>query len=420
MVTIRAPDDDRRAAAQAVLEGMLEQYLDEQEEGPAPIRPLQLDGQGSGFIVSSDGLIVTSAHLVSGAKTLKVEFHDGAEAEGAIIGRDPVNDIALVRITPGRRLVPLAFARRTAPVGSPVAAIGNPFGLGPTVTAGIISSPVRAVPGSQVEFLQTDAAINLGNSGGPLLDERGCVVGLNSALISVANGASGIGFAIPAERIRTSALAILERGEVVRPTLGVVGQNLTRQLAAAFGAPSPQGVLVIGAPGQPASEWLRTGDIVRRYQGQAVADLPSLSRLVADTRPGTTVDIELLRDREILHVRLPVDAAGSGRTERVETVRLAEVGLSLARTAAEADEPVAGATVTSVIPGSAASRAGLRAGDEIRAIASSAVGGLEDLVRRLGAAHGSAVPLLVRRSGIDRFIVIDLGGPAPPVNGAAR
>ncbi len=255
-------------------------------------------GLGSGVIVSADGHVLTNHHVISGMEEIRVQLTDGRMEPATLIGSDPATDIAVLKI---KGPVPaLAFADSDkVRVGQPVLAVGNPFGLQETVTQGIISAKGRAVRDSGVEFLQTDAAVNQGNSGGPLLNFRGEVIGINSAIYSANTGTwLGISFAIPANVARRSMESLLRTGRVQRQTLGVATMPLTPELARQVGLRAVVGALVTQVkPGSPAERaGIQPGDVLVRINGELVENPGSLQKFLADKKVGTRVQVNVVRE----------------------------------------------------------------------------------------------------------------------------
>ncbi|MFP5308101.1 MAG: S1C family serine protease [Actinomycetes bacterium] len=259
-------------------------------------------GAGSGVIVDADGTIVTNAHVVARASAVTVTTPDGERLDGEVVGADVATDVAVVRVD-GGDLPAAALADATPTVGETVVAIGSPFGLDGSVTAGVVSAVNRTVSGptaALVDMIQTDAAINPGNSGGALVDTRGEVVGINTAIFSRGGDSAGIGFAIPIATVRDIATQLVETGEVRAGFLGVSGQDVDPQVAELYGLPVTSGaVLAEVVPGSPADEaGLRRGDIVVGVDGRDVGSMAELAGLVSRTRPGETVTIDVVRDGE--------------------------------------------------------------------------------------------------------------------------
>lgn len=256
-------------------------------------------GVGTGFIISAAGDIVTNTHVVDGADKVTVKLADGTSLDARVVGTDPATDLALIRVEAGRDLPFVEWGDSTAlRVGQDVVAIGNPFGLGNTVTAGIVSALGRDIgAGPFDDFIQTDAAINRGNSGGPLFDAEGRVVGINTAILSPTGGSVGIGFAVPSETAKQVIADLADDGKVERGWLGVAIQPVTEDIAAALGMAAPEGALIAEVqPGTPAAAaGLRRGDVVTAVDGMAVGSPRDLTRLIAGAKPGAAVKIAFLR-----------------------------------------------------------------------------------------------------------------------------
>ncbi|MCB1355291.1 MAG: Do family serine endopeptidase [Maritimibacter sp.] len=269
------------------------------ERGAPDGQPYMVSGLGTGFVIEPDGLIVTNAHVVDGAETVKVTLEDGRKFDATVIGTDPSTDLALVRIAGVSDLPTVSFGDSDAlQVGEDVVAIGNPFGLGNSVTSGIISALGRDIQsGPYDNFIQTDAAINKGNSGGPLFSTDGKVVGINTAILSPSGGSVGIGFAIPANLAQQVVADLEADGHVSRGWLGVAIQPVSEDTAAALGMDVPEGVLISSVtPDTPAATAeLKRGDIVLAVNGTEVKTPAELSRAIAMEAPGSTVTLSLLR-----------------------------------------------------------------------------------------------------------------------------
>ena len=259
----------------------------------------EVRGVGTGFIVSADGQIVTNAHVVDGADSVKVTLSDGRTVDGKVLGRDAATDIALIKVEAGDSLPTVAFGDSTQlKVGQDVVAIGNPFGLGNSVTSGIASALGRDINSGPFDnYIQTDAAINKGNSGGPLFNTDGEVVGINTAIFSPTGGSVGIGFAVPSETASKVVAALAEGGTVERGFLGVQIQPVTEDIAAALGFDKAKGVLVsdVTADTPAAKAGITRGDIVLSVNGTEVNSPRDLTRLIATDAPGATVTLSLMR-----------------------------------------------------------------------------------------------------------------------------
>ena len=265
---------------------------------------------GSGFIIDESGLILTNNHVVDGADEVTVQLSDGRELPGKVLGRDSKTDVAVVKIQGRGRFQPIRWGDSDRiRVGDSVFAVGSPFGLGNTVTAGIVSARSREIgAGPYDDFLQVDAAINSGNSGGPLFDASGRVVGVNTAIFSPSGGNVGIGFAIPARMAQSIAREIVDHGTVSRGRIGVVLQALTPELALEFRIADGKGALIsdVDQSGPAARAGLAPGDIVRSFAGKPIADSKALARAVADAEVGSRVPVAVLRNGRALQLTVPI------------------------------------------------------------------------------------------------------------------
>ncbi|CAN7285544.1 trypsin-like peptidase domain-containing protein [Phenylobacterium sp. LjRoot219] len=272
--------------------------------GAVPVRR----GAGSGFIISPDGFVVTNNHVVEGAREIVVSLADGRQLPARLVGRDPPTDLAVLKVE-GRDLPHVSFAQAATPqVGDWVVAVGNPYGLGGTATAGIVSAHGREIGEGYVSFLQIDAPINSGNSGGPSFDLQGRVVGVNTAILSPSGGSVGIGFAIPAEVAQSVTDQLIKSGRVMRGYVGVGVQDLTPALAIRMGARGQRGAVVVEvASGGPAAGRLRPGDIVTGVGGQPIASAGDLMRRVANTQPNVDLALDVMREGRRVPVTVRVD-----------------------------------------------------------------------------------------------------------------
>ncbi len=256
-------------------------------------------GLGSGFIISEDGQIVTNAHVVAGAETVSVKLADGRKFDATVVGADPMTDIALLKIEADVDLPTVDFGTTDGlRVGDEVVAVGNPFGLGGTVTSGIISALSRNInAGPFDDFIQTDAAINRGNSGGPLFNNDGDVIGVNTAIISPGGGSVGIGFAVPADLVQTVVADLADDGKIARGWLGVNIRPMTEEVANVLGYDAPKGAVIEAvSKDSPADDaGLRKGDIILSFNGTKIEELRDLTRAVAILPPETTAPVTVLR-----------------------------------------------------------------------------------------------------------------------------
>ena len=288
-------------------------------EDPRPRAPRGRQSLGSGFIASADGYVVTNFHVVQGATEIVARLADHREFQARLVGSDPRTDIALLRIeATGLPTLPFGDSDRLA-VGEPVMAIGNPFGLEQTVTTGIVSAKERVIgAGPYDDFIQTDASVNPGNSGGPLVDTRGSVVGINSAIFSSTGGFIGIGFAIPVNLAKDVLAQLRATGKVVRGYLGVGVGPVPEDVRQAKGLSARQGALVAEVvPRSPAAAaGLQPGDIIVAFEGAPVVNPHDLTRRVAATPPGTAVKVELLRNGARQHLEARLDRLPDSDGER--------------------------------------------------------------------------------------------------------
>jgi serine protease Do len=373
---------------------------------------------GSGFVIRADGLIVTNRHVVSSAIKVKVRLPDGREFPAKILGADAVTDIALLKLD-GVRLSPLRLgSSQTVSVGDAVIAIGNPYGLGQSVSAGIISARARTLEDDPyIDFLQTDAAINHGNSGGPLMTPDGVVVGVTSAIFSPSGGSVGLGFAIPAETV-TSVIGQLEsKGHVERGYLGISVQEVTPVLARALGMKSPAGALVSAVdPAGPANGTFAAGDVLLTI-GSSHVTFRNMSKITARLLPQALVTMTLRRDAKTLSVamkvgRLPEPPAEPGVEGSDQDTWVAALQLSVANTtedirkAVKANDEPSGLIVTQLRPSGPGSLAGLKIGDVLTQIGNKQVADVRDV--KGTPTPSPQAPLLVRvvRDGSATFVAI--------------
>ncbi len=381
---------------------------------PAPgMPPERMQSLGSGFIIDPSGLIVTNNHVIDGADKITVTLQDNTTLQATVVGRDPRTDIALLRVKADKPLPFVSFGDSAAArVGDWVLAIGNPYGLGGTVTAGIISARGRDIQeGPYDDFLQTDAAINRGNSGGPLFDMDGQVIGINTAIYSPSGGSVGIGFAIPSDLAKPIVAQLRATGKVVRGWLGVKVQRVTAEIADSLGLAQPQGALVAGVePGGPAAAaGLHGGDVILRFNGHDIKEMHVLPRIVAMTPVGSTAEVVVWRDGKqmtftVTVAKLPPEQqlAQMDQSEPLATT-LPDLGLTLAplttpeRQRFHLSARQKGVLITDVAPGSAAAERGLAPGDVIEEVQQQRVASPEAVVKEVARlkAKGQHVLLLL-------------------------
>src|SRR4051812_20562105 len=383
--------------------------------GQSAPREFQSQSLGSGFIISADGFVLTNAHVVEAADEITVKLTDKRELKAKVIGADKRTDIALLKIDASG----LPFVRFGDPnklrVGEWVVAIGSPFGFENSVTAGIVSAKGRSLPQENfVPFIQTDVAVNPGNSGGPLFNLRGEVVGINSAIYSRTGGFMGLSFAIPIDVANEVVQQLKSTGRVIRGRIGVVIQPVTRELADGFGLQKPQGALVNsvekGGPAEKAG--VEPGDVILRFDGKVVNSSEDLPRLVGATKPGTRVAMQIWRNKSARDVQVTVAelqddrAAQQKRGAKPPAAAPGLFGMTLSDlTEAQRKElKVEGGVLVGEVQGAAA-RAGIRRGDVILAVNNQDVKSVEHFRELMGQIEkGRIVALLVRRGGNSIYI----------------
>ena len=380
-------------------------------EGNPPADQKQ-EGVGSGFVISQEGFILTNNHVVEDAEQIKVKLANGNEYDAKVVGRDPKTDLAVVRIDGGKDLHPLPLGNSgDLKVGSWVVAIGSPFGLEQTVTQGIVSGKGRVIgSGPYDDFIQTDASINPGNSGGPLINMKGEVIGINTAINP---SGQGIGFAIPIDMAKSIIPQLEKTGSVTRGWLGVGIQQMTPALEKSFGLKDKEGVLVSdvfrGGPAERSG--IERGDVITQFDGQKVADSRDLSRIVASTPVGKTVNVNLLRDGKAIERTVKV-----GEMEKkIDTAQL-ESHKSLGITVQELTPEIArelglrqetGIVVTRVEAGSAAADAGIQTGDIIREVNRKPVRDAEHFSQMIEQARNqNNILLLIQRGQNSIFAAV--------------
>jgi serine protease Do len=379
-------------------------------------------GVGSGFVIEDDGYIVTNNHVVDGAESVKVRLADEREFDAEVIGTDPQTDLALIKID-ATGLPELGFGDSDAiRVGEDVIAVGNPFGLGGTVTRGIVSAMARDInAGPYVDFIQTDAAINRGNSGGPLLNLEGEVIGVNSAIYSPNGGSVGVGFAVPSNTVETVVAELRDDGSVERGWLGVTIQQVSPEIAAAIGLDDPHGALVADVSEDgPSDGKLETGDVILTFDGKRVESSRDLPKLVSAADPDAEVEIEVLRQGERETVGLTLGRFDDDRVAALEPGgrdegRASEkLGATLAPVTPAAREQLGleadatGVVITSLDGNGLAADAGLAVGDVILQVGSEPVRTPQEVEAAIDAAKSDAVLLQIERQGARIFVGVRL------------
>lgn len=383
-----------------------------------PQSPRQPHGgiaQGSGFVISPDGYAVTNNHVVGKADKVQVTFSDGQQHGAKVIGTDPKTDLALIKIEGGKTFNYVKFSDKEPRVGDWVMAVGNPFGLGGTVTSGIISARGRDIgSGPYDDFLQIDASINKGNSGGPAFNLDGDVVGINTAIYSPSGGSVGIGFAIPASTAKEVITSLKDNGAVTRGWLGVQIQPVTDDIAEGLSLKDKKGALVADVTDKsPAlAAGIKTGDTITKVGDEDVSDPRDLAKKVARYAPGKTVDVTLVRGGKTMVVpvelgKMPGDAQASNtKPSQPERSSLAGLGVRLAPA-----EDGAGVKVIDVKPGSTAEEQGIRPGDVILEVAGKEVHEPADVKSALATVKGAGkrIVMLIRSGDNQRFVALPGG-----------
>ncbi|MGD9868980.1 MAG: Do family serine endopeptidase, partial [Hyphomicrobiales bacterium] len=384
--------------------------------------------QGSGFIISADGYVVTNQHVVDEASEIRVTMDNGEKHDAEVVGIDQRTDLALLKIkSNGETFKYVEFADKQARVGDWVVAVGNPFGLGGTVTAGIVSAHNRDIGSSPYDYLQIDAAVNRGNSGGPTFNLDGKVVGVNTAIFSPSGGNVGIAFAVPAQLAKQVTAQLRESGSVSRGWLGVSIQQVTEDIASSLGMKQPRGALITAlTEGGPAEKSkVQPGDVVTKVNGDSIEDSRDLARKVAAIPPGTKVQVTVIRDgdEKVLPVELgsfpgPKQLAelrdGKSPTPNApksEAEALGDIGLTLAPASSVAGSGEEGVVITEVDPASNAAEKGLKAGDVILEVAGQSVsrpGDVSEGVKRAKDRGRGAVLMRVKSGDQQRFVAIPL------------
>ena len=377
---------------------------------------------GSGVIVTKDGYILTNNHVVDNADEVKVSLPDEREFTAKVVGKDPKSDIAVLKID-AKNLPAIEIANsENIAVGDLVLAVGNPFGVGQTVTMGMVSATGRGNLGLDYEdFIQTDAAINPGNSGGALVDAEGRLIGINTAILSRSGGNQGIGFAVPVNLARMVMESLIKDGRVVRGFMGVNIQDVTPRLAREFDLKDDfSGVIVADVtPNSPAQKaGIKSGDVLLEFNGKPVRDTRHLKLQVAQTAPGTKVPVKVLRDGEQKTLELAVKelpgnemasrdrGEGNASADTLDGVTVGDLDESL-RAQFKIPANVKGAVVTQVQPGSAAFEAGVREGDVIQEIGRKPVRSADEAVKLSENHKNKSVLLRVWSNGVSRYVVVD-------------
>jgi serine protease Do len=402
------------------------------DNNESPLRPRRSNSLGSGFVIDSSGIVVTNNHVIGDANDIQVIFADGSRLKAEIVGKDSKIDLAVLRVKPDKPLHAVRFGdSENLRPGDWVMAIGNPFGLGGSVTAGIVSARGRNIDsGPYDNYIQTDASINKGNSGGPLFNMDGEVIGINTAILSPTGGSVGIGFAVPASTAVPVIEQLREFGETRRGWLGVRIQNVDEPTAEALNLGTPRGALVAGVddkgPAKPAG--LEVGDVIVRFDNREVKDSRDLPRIVANTPVGKSVDVVVVRKGQEMTRQVTLGRLEDGErqqqaavtqppTESPSVTRQA-LGLTLSSVTDELrrrysiKENVKGVVVTRVDPNSAAADKRIQAGEVVVEVGQEPVSNPADVTRRIEAlkreGRKSALLLVANAQGEVRFVAISI------------
>ena len=438
--------EDRGPTPQVPEGSPFQDFFDEFFKGDGGTgRPRTVNSLGSGFVIDPAGFIVTNNHVIEGADDIEVNFADGSKLKATLIGTDPKTDLALLKVEPVAPLKAVPFGdSRKMRIGDWVMAIGNPFGLGGSVTVGIISARGRNInAGPYDNFIQTDAAINRGNSGGPLFNMHGEVIGINTAIISPSGGSIGIGFSVPTELAQNIIMQLKEFGETRRGWLGVRIQPVTDDIAESLGMKEAKGALVAGViEGGPVDNGtIRTGDVIIRFDGKEVEEMRDLPRVVAESPVGKAVDVVVIRDGEQQTVPVTLGRLEDGEKQLSQAEAAPEgeaqapegegngtqngqpdatadtvLGMTLGtlddatRQAFGISETVQGVVVTAVEANSAAAERRIEAGDVIVEIGQEAVSSPEAVVSRIEKLRSedrrNALMMISDKTGALRFVTV--------------
>jgi serine protease Do len=393
----------------------------------APSQPTPSLAQGSGFFISEDGYVVTNNHVVEDADDITVTMEDGEKFSAKLVGADPRTDVALVKVTEPKQKFPFVkFSSKDPRVGDWVLAVGNPFGLGGTVTAGIISAHNRDIGSGPYDYLQIDAAVNRGNSGGPSFDLDGNVIGVNTAIFSPSGGNVGIAFAVPAALVKQVVAELQSHGSVDRGWLGVVIQNVNDDIADSIGLQEPKGAMItkVTEDGPAAKEDIKAGDVIVEVNGEEVADSRDLARKIAELDPDSEVKLSIVRYGDKREVDMKLGAFPSAKKLAAleqdepadQSEQMKDLGLSLAPAMKIPGAGEEGVVITEVDPSSDAADKGLKPGDIILQVAGVTVSEPGDVAEGVKKAMDSAksdkdsvkVLMQVKTGDQTRFVALSL------------
>jgi serine protease Do len=379
-----------------------------------------MTGEGSGFFISADGYAVTNNHVVDGAKTVQVTTDDGAVYKAKVVGNDAKTDLALIKVESSKSFPFVNFADREPRIGDWVVAVGNPFGLGGTVTAGIVSARGRDIgAGPYNDYIQIDAPINKGNSGGPTFNLDGNVIGVNTAIFSPSGGSVGIGFDIPAEAAKMVVAQLKERGFVDRGGLGVLVQPVTAEIAYRLGLKKAEGALVAEpqADSPAAKAGVAAGDVITAIDGAAIKDSRELARKIGSMAPGSRVKMTLTRKGEVKTMdltlaKMPDQKQAKAQGEKDASTDGPRLGLNLAPAEDVGGAGSEGVAVVGVDPNGPASERGIKTGDVILDVGGKTVANVADVRKALTDARSAgknSILLRVKSAEATRFVAMPIG-----------
>lgn len=391
-------------------------------------RPKIVQGQGSGFVITPDGYVVTNNHVIDGATKIQVSFdNDETKYDAKLVGTDPRTDVALIKIESNKTFPTVKLADKEPRVGDWALAVGNPFGLGGTVTAGIVSALARDIGSGPYDYLQIDAAVNRGNSGGPTVNLDGDVIGVNTAIFSPSGGNVGIAFAVPAKTVKEVVKQLKADGSVSRGWLGVKIQNVDEDTAASIGLPEAHGALVSEVtPNGPASKsGIKMQDAIVQVNGEKIADSRDLARKIAELAPNSNVDVKVWRNNseQTIKVKLGLfpknaealmnndnnDNNSNSNDDDSKSVDLSQLGITLMPAHSGKDDK--GVAIAEVDPTSDAAEKGLKPGDVILEVSGQIVSSPDDVITGIKKAQDlkrTAVLLHIQSADQKRFVAVQL------------
>jgi len=402
-------------------ERFFRQFGDEGGMPPGLQRHQIITGQGSGFFISADGYAVTNNHVVDHAKSVQVTTDDGTKYTAKVIGTDPKTDIALIKVENASNLPYVKFGDQAPRVGDWVVAVGNPFGLGGTVTAGIVSAQGRNIGSGAYDYLQIDAPINKGNSGGPAFDMNGNVVGVNTAIFSPSGGSVGIGFDVPAETAKTVIAQLKDKGVVTRGYLGVQIQPVSQGIADSLGLKKTEGALVdeAQADSPAAKAGIEPGDVITAVNGTTVKDSRDLARQIAALAPDTSIKLDVIHKGQNKTVNVALGTMPNQREANAGHERSGShrgvgghLGLSVAPASEVAGSGDKGVVVTGVDPDGPAAEHGMQTGDVILDVGGKAVSSAADIREALSSAKADGkrdVLMRVKSADNTRYVAMPVG-----------